>query len=184
MSTGESNIASEVPVADLIAKGGDVKIHGRTMGEIYTFFHSNVKFAALLLEGVVAERAFYDVGDVRYDVFAERSSTLLGDWTLLTRVGGNAAAQLRANWARGEGELITREAHRYVLKTTKGPKPHTDIKREVGDRLILTISSHGFPAVRDVVVHPSETLADEFHAILSLVVFYLVVIDHAFAASS
>ena len=184
MSTGESKIATGVPVTDLIAKGGEVKIHGRTMGEIYTFFHSNVKFANLLLEGVLATRAFYDVADVRYDVFAERTAVLLGDWTLLARVGGNAAAQLRANWARGEGELITREAHRYVLRTTKGPKHRTDLKREVGDRLILTISSHGFPAVRDVVVHPSETLPDEFHAILSLAAFYLVVVDHALAVSS
>lgn len=183
MSASDNNPAPEASLEETIARGGEVKIHGRTLGQFYSFFHRDARFAELLLEGMFAERAFYDVGDVRFDIFARRASILLGDWTVLARAGGNAAAELRANWARGEGELITRHAHRYLLTTTKGPKPQTAVVREVGDRRILTLSCRGFPMVRPVTVFPSDTPIDEFHTLLCVTAFYLTVVDNALAAT-
>jgi hypothetical protein len=167
----------------LVADGGEIKIHGRTLGEAFAFFNKDAKFATLLLEGVLAERAFYDVGSVRFDVLARRTSILHGDWTLLTRVGGIASAQLSANWARGEGALITCQAHRYLLATAKRPQTHTIVRREVGDRRLMTVSSPGFPSLRRVAVHPTEIELEEFHLVLATVIFYLSVVENALATA-
>lgn len=118
---------------EVIAAGGEIDV--RFMRRAFELFVDNVSFAEMRWEKMPSGRAFYDVGEARYEITVSRKSRMTWKRTVQVRWAGGVVAELHLRWAGSLGDVITSNGHVYTLRSSQG---RMTVARDVGRQTVLT----------------------------------------------
>jgi hypothetical protein len=162
-------------IEQLVTNGGDVKIVGGFLKTSYPFMVGEEQFGQLRWEKAPPGLAFYDVENSRYEVRIHRTSRFFGKGSIQVRLGGTEVAELKVNWNKTKGEIITSQGHRFTFKNANHK---ATLERESNHEKVFTFSRRSADRSRTVTVHPSNIAPDEFLALLAAMSFHFLATDY------
>lgn len=162
---------------NILQNGGVIESHRTGISPLaYKLITSNCEIAQLKLESNFGKsHAFYVTPDATLELKSDFK--LLKPEKYVMR-NGIEIGRLEVGLSGRKGFIITNWAHRYCFNLSWGHKPKTTIIREVGNQEIFNIVS-SFRRNRTITINQTNTEIDELHALLSLSLFHLILLDRS-----
>lgn len=160
---------------NILQNGGVIEAHKiGIVPPIYKLTSSNQEIAELKLESNFGKsHAFYVTGEATLELKSDFKLLKLEKYVMRN---GIEIGRLEVGLSGRKGFIITNWAHRYRFNLAWGFKPKTTIMREVGKQEIFNIVTD-YRRTRTITINQTDTEIDELHALLSLSLFHLILLD-------